>query len=78
MVGRALFGRLSWGIVALTLAYSLAGLGIAVVNDSKSVEGDRELGLQSLPVVFGIQRASWISAGMIDVFQIAMVVAWCS
>ena len=73
--GQALFGQLSWGIVALTLAYSLAGLGIAVVNDFKSVEGDRELGLQSLPVVFGIERASWISAGMIDVFQIAMVVA---
>ena len=71
--GQALFGQLSWGIVALTLAYSLAGLGIAVVNDFKSVEGDRELGLQSLPVVFGIQRASWISAGMIDVFQLAMV-----
>ena len=73
--GQALFGQLSWGIVALTLAYSLAGLGIAVVNDFKSVEGDRELGLQSLPVVFGIERASWISAGMIDVFQISMVVA---
>ena len=73
--GQALFGQLSWGIVALTLAYSLAGLGIAVVNDFKSVEGDRKLGLQSLPVVFGIERASWISAGMIDVFQIAMVVA---
>ena len=55
------------------LAYSLAGLGIAVVNDFKSVEGDRALGLQSLPVVFGIKTASWISAGMIDIFQLAMV-----
>ena len=73
--GQALFGQLSWGTVWLTLAYSLAGLGIAVVNDFKSVEGDRELGLQSLPVVFGVTRASWISAAMIDVFQIAMVVA---
>ena len=71
--GQALFGQLSWTTALLTLAYSLAGLGIAVVNDFKSVEGDRALGLQSLPVVFGIQRASWISAGMIDVFQLAMV-----
>jgi chlorophyll synthase len=37
------------------------------------VEGDRALGLQSLPVVFGIRRASWISAAMIDLFQLAMV-----
>ncbi|WP_320677307.1 chlorophyll synthase ChlG [Prochlorococcus sp. MIT 1300] len=72
--GQALFGQLTWATAALTLAYSLAGLGIAVINDFKSVEGDRELGLQSLPVAFGIKKASWISAGMIDVFQLAMVV----
>jgi chlorophyll synthase len=71
--GQALFGQLTWTTALLTLAYSLAGLGIAVVNDFKSVEGDRTLGLQSLPVVFGIERASWISAAMIDLFQLAMV-----
>ncbi len=71
--GQALFGQLTWTTALLTLAYSLAGLGIAVVNDFKSVEGDRALGLQSLPVVFGITRASWISAAMIDGFQLAMV-----
>ncbi len=71
--GQALFGQLTWITALITLAYSLAGLGIAVINDFKSVEGDKELGLQSLPVVFGIKKASWISAGMIDVFQLAMV-----
>jgi chlorophyll synthase len=72
--GQALFGQLTWATALLTLAYSLAGLGIAVVNDFKSVEGDRALGLRSLPVVFGTVRASWISAAMIDGFQLAMVV----
>ena len=71
--GQALFGQLTWTTALLTLAYSLSGLGIAVINDFKSVEGDKELGLQSLPVVFGIKNASRISAGMIDVFQLAMV-----
>ena len=71
--GQALFGQLTWATALLTLAYSLAGLGIAVVNDFKSVEGDRALGLQSLPVAFGIGPASWISAGMIDLFQLLMV-----
>ncbi len=72
--GQALFGHLTWVTSILTLAYSLAGLGIAVINDFKSVEGDKALGLQSLPVVFGIKNASFISAGMIDIFQLAMVV----
>ncbi len=71
--GQALFGHLTWLTALLTLAYSLAGLGIAIINDFKSVEGDKALGLQSLPVVFGIKKASWISAGMIDIFQLAMV-----
>ena len=67
--GHALFGDLNWTIVILTLIYSLAGLGIAVVNDFKSVEGDRQLGLQSLPVMFGITTAAWICVVMIDLFQ---------
>ncbi len=72
--GQALFGHLTWTTAFLTLAYSLAGLGIAVINDFKSVEGDKALGLESLPVAFGIRNASFISAGMIDIFQLAMVV----
>jgi chlorophyll synthase len=67
--GHALFGQLNWTIVILTLIYSMAGLGIAVVNDFKSVEGDEQLGLKSLPVMFGITTASWICVIMIDVFQ---------
>ncbi len=67
--GHALFGQLNGTIMILTLFYSLAGLGIAVVNDFKSVEGDRQLGLQSLPVMFGVQSAAWICVIMIDLFQ---------
>jgi chlorophyll synthase len=67
--GHALFGDLNWTIVLLTLFYSLSGLGIAIVNDFKSVEGDRQLGLKSLPVVFGITTAAWICVLMIDIFQ---------
>ena len=67
--GHALFGELNWTIVILTLIYSFAGLGIAVVNDFKSVEGDRALGLKSLPVMFGVTTAAWICVIAIDVFQ---------
>ncbi|MBI4784699.1 MAG: chlorophyll synthase ChlG [Oscillatoriophycideae cyanobacterium NC_groundwater_1537_Pr4_S-0.65um_50_18] len=67
--GHALFGELNATIVILTLFYSMAGLGIAVVNDFKSVEGDRQLGLASLPVMFGIGTAAWICVLMIDIFQ---------
>ncbi|MFZ4640440.1 MAG: chlorophyll synthase ChlG [Nodosilinea sp.] len=67
--GHALFGDLNVTIVILTLFYSLAGLGIAIVNDFKSVEGDRQMGLKSLPVMFGVGTAAWICVLMIDIFQ---------
>ena len=72
--GQALFGKLTIITSLLTLAYSISGLGIAVINDFKSVEGDSKLGLNSLPVIFGIKNASRISAGLIDIFQLAMVI----
>ncbi|KAL6998441.1 Transferase of alkyl or aryl groups [Sarracenia purpurea var. burkii] len=70
--GQALFGSLTPDIVVLTLLYSIAGLGIAIVNDFKSVEGDRALGLQSLPVAFGPETAKWICVGAIDITQISV------
>ncbi|WP_287130174.1 chlorophyll synthase ChlG [Candidatus Cyanaurora vandensis] len=72
--GHALFGTLTPTIVILTLFYSFAGLGIAIVNDFKSVEGDQALGLKSLPVMFGIPKAAWICVLMIDVFQVGVLV----
>lgn len=65
----------SFQVVVLTLLYSWAGLGIAIVNDFKSVEGDREMGLQSLPVAFGVEKAKWICVASIDATQLG-IAAW--
>lgn len=59
-------------VMIMTLAYSVAGLGIAIVNDFKSIEGDKALGLKSLPVEFGVDTAKWITVGTIDSFQLAI------
>jgi chlorophyll/bacteriochlorophyll a synthase len=72
--GHALFGTLNWTLIVMTLFYSLAGLGIAIVNDFKSVEGDRQFGLKSLPVMFGITKSAWICVLMIDIFQAGIAV----
>ncbi|KAG2495107.1 hypothetical protein HYH03_006717 [Edaphochlamys debaryana] len=70
--GQALFGTLTPDVMVLTVAYSLAGLGIAIVNDFKSIEGDRQMGLQSLPVAFGVDTAKWICVSTIDVTQLGV------
>ena len=70
LAGQALFGTITPDVVVLTMLYSIAGLGIAIVNDFKSIEGDRALGLRSLPVEFGVDTAKWITVGTIDVTQV--------
>ena len=47
-------------------------MGIAIVNDFKSIEGDRELGLQSLPVAFGVDKAKWICAASVTLTQLGV------
>ena len=54
------------------ILYSIAGLGIAIVNDFKSIEGDRELGLNSLPVAFGIDGAKYICAASVTLTQLGV------
>lgn len=70
--GHALFGELDITIMLLTLFYSFSGLGIAIINDFKSVEGDLQLGLKSLPVMFGVTNAARICVAMIDLFQVGI------
>lgn len=41
MLPQALFGTLTPDVMFFTVLYSIAGLGIAIVNDFKSIEGDR-------------------------------------
>lgn len=70
--GQALFGTLTLDVMVLTMLYSIAGLGIAIVNDFKSIEGDRKMGLMSLPVAFGVDTAKWICVASIDVTQLSV------
>ena len=42
------------------------------MNDFKSVEGDRALGMNSLPVAFGIDTAKYICIGTIDLTQLSV------
>ena len=41
--------------------------------------GDRALGLQSLPVAFGVDTAKWICVGSIDITQVGAgrIVVFC-
>ncbi len=54
--------------------YSLGAHGIMTLNDFKSIEGDRRLGLGSLPVRLGAERAGKVACIAMALPQVAVVV----
>jgi len=73
--GQAVFGELTPEILLLTTFYSIAAIGISIVNDFKSVEGDSKLGLDSIPVMYGADTAKYLTCGLIDSVQVC-IAAW--
>jgi len=55
-------------IVAAT--YTVASTGTMTINDFKSVEGDRQNGIRTLPAVFGETGAALIAAVLINLGQL--------
>ncbi len=60
-------------VVIAALLYSVGAHGIMTLNDFKALEGDRQMGLRSLPVVAGPERAAKIACAVMAAPQIAMV-----
>jgi chlorophyll synthase len=53
--------------------YSLGAHGIMTLNDFKSVDGDRQMGIGSLPVRLGVERAALVACWMMAVPQLIVV-----
>jgi chlorophyll/bacteriochlorophyll a synthase len=62
-----------WRIVTLALLYSIGAHGIMTLNDFKAVEGDRRMGIASLPAVLGVDKAARLACWVMAVPQ-AMVI----
>ena len=76
MAGGAMPGARS---LLLALLYSIAAHGIMTLNDFKSVEGDRQMGVGSLPVRLGVERAArtacWVMV-LPQTFVILLLLEW--
>lgn len=66
-------------ILALLGLYSFGAHGIMTLNDFKAVEGDRAMGLRSLPVVLGVDRAAGVACVVMavpQIFVVALLFRW--
>lgn len=66
-------------LVVVALLYSLGAHGIMTLNDFKSVDGDRRMGIRSLPVQLGAGRAARLACWVMALPQAVVVIlllAW--
>ncbi len=61
--------------LALAVLYSIGAHGIMTLNDFKAIEGDRRMGVASLPVQLGAQCAARVACLFMLVPQFAVVLA---
>ncbi len=60
-------------IVWLCLLYSAGAHGIMTLNDFKAIEGDREMGIRSLPAQLGADRAARLACWVMAVPQVVVI-----
>ena len=62
----------------LALLYSAGAHGIMTLNDFKAVQGDRQMGVRSLPVQLGVERAAQVACAFMLLAQwgVAVLLAY--
>ena len=61
-------------VLLLALLYSIGAHGIMTLNDFKAIEGDSRMGIRSLPVQLGPDRAARVACWVMAVPQIIVVI----
>ncbi|MFM8747320.1 MAG: chlorophyll synthase ChlG [Aestuariivirga sp.] len=61
-----------WPVIILALLYSLGAHGIMTLNDFKAIDGDRQMGVRSLPVQLGVAGAARVACAVMALPQAAV------
>ncbi len=56
--------------LVVAILFTISSTGTMTINDFKSVEGDRQIGVRTLPVAFGDRNAAIIAAVLINTGQL--------
>ncbi len=60
-------------VIVIAVLYGLGAHGIMTLNDFKAIEGDRAMGLRSLPVTLGLDRAAKTACWVMTVPQAIVI-----
>lgn len=71
--GHLTFAPITWPSLLLALISSAMAAGLLFLNDIKSIEGDRQLGMQSMTVAFGARRTLLVAYLIIDFCELLLL-----
>jgi len=60
-------------IIAVAALYSFGAIGIMTLNDFKAIEGDRRMGIRSLPAELGVTNAALLACVLMAAPQVVVV-----
>ncbi|MEO9862911.1 MAG: chlorophyll synthase ChlG [Yoonia sp.] len=66
-------GAPSGPVLLIALLYGIGAHGIMTLNDFKAIRGDRQMGLSSLPVMLGADKAARIACIVMVAPQVAVI-----
>jgi chlorophyll synthase len=61
-----------WRIIALAILYSIGAHGIMTLNDFKAIEGDRQMGIRTIPGQIGAENAARLACAVMALPQFAV------
>ncbi|MGP9810463.1 chlorophyll synthase ChlG [Rhodopseudomonas sp. NSM] len=62
-----------WRVIVVALLYGLGAHGIMTLNDFKAIDGDKKMGVNSLPVLLGAENAARLACVVMAVPQLVVV-----
>jgi chlorophyll synthase len=68
-----------WRIIALAGLYSIGAHGIMTLYDFKAIEGDRQMGIRTIPVQIGPENAARLACAVMALPQLvvaALLIGW--
>jgi chlorophyll synthase len=66
-------GAPTWPVLIIATLYGIGAHGIMTLNDFKAIEGDRAMGLKSLPVTLGPRLAAGVACLIMALPQVVVI-----
>lgn len=74
--GHVAFAGLTASSLVIAGLYAVGAHGIMTVNDFKSMDGDRQMGVKTIPVMYGAWAAAWLAVLTMNVAQLFVIMTF--